>query len=41
MSNQILSYVNILDINGKLLAPAFTWMYNMFRLIIDKCKIEL
>ena len=26
MSSQILSYINILDINRKLLAQAFTWM---------------
>ena len=25
-SSQILSYINIFDINAKLLAPAFTWM---------------
>ena len=26
MSSQILSYINIFDINRKLLAQAFTWM---------------
>ena len=41
MSSQILSYINIFDINRKLLAQATDVKYVVSNLIFEKCTREL
>ena len=41
LSSQLLSYVNIFNINTKLLTQALTWMSNIVCPIIDKCARKL
>ena len=41
LSSPLFSYVNIFNINTKLLTQAFTWMSNIVCPVIDKCAREL